>query len=617
MGERVNRVNKVIKDFEKDKKSIEKKYSDKDIKDEIKNVDKAIKDANVTLNIKNLHIKKLENELAQLSPNEKDLIEAYKKSINEEKNDSEYKTVTEKVKEYLDKKEELSIKLSVNKKSNEKAIKQETREAEDKLRADLTQEGMQLDKDINRTELNMKLVLADMKDFKYEYEEKDGLKIPINGDKLAEINDKYEKLKKDLSELKEAKKICEDKLKEFKDRDNKKMEQFSKTWNEVKNAAVDETTKGPKKEPEKEPTKEPEKEPEKEPTKEPEKEPEKEPTKEPEKEPEKEPTKEPEKEPEKEPTKEPEKEPEKEPTKEPEKEPEKEPTKEPEKEPENEVKLIKIDAATKKANVFYGPISGNYEIDTDVNKQLDIDEVIAERKELYKRANLKEIMKLNGVEFPIQQAILRRKINPVIIKAIEDDPQLIDEYVNAVLNKEYFPFEYSINLENSELSKKDFKIMNRLALKEAKIEGNEVIGAKSRLQNLKDLFSNIRNKKLFKKAEKVEELPEGKDVSKLDTKSRKNIFKDAVKITDEKLAKLEAERISKMEEAYKGLTDEQKEALPNLSASEIQRFGIPYNEAVSLLEEYGNKEPQENEKTDVNKETQENDKEQTNDGDAR
>ena len=73
------------------------------------------------------------------------------------------------------------------------------------------------------------------------------------------------------------------------------------------------------------------------------------------------------------------------------------------------VKAIHIEAATGKAY-----------IDTFKNnkKEIDIKEAIENRKGLYKRINLKEIMEKAGVESRINQFMLKRKINPVILEAI-------------------------------------------------------------------------------------------------------------------------------------------------------------------------------------------------------
>ena len=204
------------------------------------------------------------------------------------------------------------------------------------------------------------------------------------------------------------------------------------------------------------------------------------------------------------------------------------------------IKAIYIEAATGKAY-----------IDTFKNnkKEIDIKEAIENRKGLYKRINLKEIMEKAGVESRINQFMLKRKINPVILEAINEDEKMTEEYIYSLIEKKEFPFEYKHDLENSNLSFKDMALMNRVALKESKIDGNEVIGAK-KLYTIKSFFGKIKNKALAK-FNKKEEL----------------------------------EQKNKYNEAYEKLTDEQKAKLATMDVSNIQRLlGFDYNTAVALRE---------------------------------
>ena len=255
----------------------------------------------------------------------------------------------------------------------------------------------------------------------------------------------------------------------------------------------------------------------------------------------------------------------------------------------NNVKIIKIDASTNKASVFYGPIEEN-DIDPNATRELYVDEAIEDRKEIYKSSMLKTVMKVNGVSSSIKQAMLKRKMNPIILKALEGNAEATDEYVKSVINKEAFPFEYEINLENSELPKKDFKVINKIALKEAQIEGNQVIGAKEKFHKLKDFFRNIKDKKGRLANKEVQQIGDGKERQ---PNKKQNGFKEDLQ---EQYKKLEEQRNKNMENAYEKLTDEQKENLPNLSVSDIQKLGIEYNTAFSLYEKYGKKEQQNSEK---------------------
>lgn len=283
-------------------------------------------------------------------------------------------------------------------------------------------------------------------------------------------------------------------------------------------------------------------------------------------------------------------------TEKPEKQPENNKTNESEEEYEDiysnsqdSVKAIHIEAATGKAYV-----------DTFKNnkKEIDIKEAIQNRKGLYKRINLKEIMENAGVESRINQFMLKRKINPVILKAINEDEKMTEKYIYSLINEKEFPFEYKHDLENSNLSFKDMALMNRVALKESKIDGNEVIGAK-KLYTIKSFFGKIKNKALakFNKKEEPKMINE-KNERQEDTKSRKEMFHESIEYTSEeqKANDIELEQKNKYNEAYEKLTDEQKAKLATMDVSNIQRLGFDYNTAVALSEM-----PKENKENSDNK----------------
>lgn len=241
------------------------------------------------------------------------------------------------------------------------------------------------------------------------------------------------------------------------------------------------------------------------------------------------------------------------------------------------VKAIHIEAATGKAY-----------IDTFKNnkKEIDIKEAIENRKGLYKRINLKEIMEKAGVESRINQFMLKRKINPVILEAINENEKMTEEYIYSLIEKKEFPFEYKHDLENSNLSFKDMALMNRVALKESKIDGNEVIGAK-KLYTIKSFFGKIKNKALakFNKKEEPKMINE-KNEKQEDTKNRKERFHEFIEYTPEeqKVNDIELKQKNKYNEAYEKLTDEQKAKLATMDVSNIQRLGFDYNTAVALRE---------------------------------
>lgn len=247
MGERVTKVEKMLKDFEQEQKRIQSKYDVENSQKKIqsryntKTVDKEIQEVDSNLKKSDLHIKRLKDELAKVNPTQKDLIEKYKKAIEVAENDEERKNnlskkqkLMNKKQEKINKRQELIGNLMKDKPNREKKMQQELRESEDKVRAVLTQESIKIDKEIEGIKANMQMTLFNMSNFEYKYEIKDGIRIPTNGEQYKELNDKYTSLNEQLQDLKEAKKVCEDKINEFKEKDAKIAEQMAKAWNSLK-----------------------------------------------------------------------------------------------------------------------------------------------------------------------------------------------------------------------------------------------------------------------------------------------------------------------------------------------------------------------------------------------
>lgn len=248
----------------------------------------------------------------------------------------------------------------------------------------------------------------------------------------------------------------------------------------------------------------------------------------------------------------------------------------------DEIKFIDIKASTGKA---YISTSKNN------NKEIDIKEAIAARKGLYKRIGIKEIMQRLGIDSKIKQFALKRKMNPVILQAIHEDKDLAEEYIDCLIENREFPFKYKNSLMNSSLSNKDTAFMNRIALKERKIEENEIVGAE-RLYKIKTFFKNIKNK-VNKRIEtrKVEMLDSAENKETNDnTKSKKEEFRKRIEKYNEQNSiqkradKIVTELENKYDEAYNSLSDEQKSKLPNMSIRDIQKLGFDYSTSVALSE---------------------------------
>lgn len=237
MGERLSKVRDMVKKYDAKQKAIQNQYNNKDLENRIAEIDKELKPSE-------LYIQRLEKELSEIPETQRDLIEEYKKKIDQEKNpklegeegfdkDAHYDLERRKK---LDEKQKLLEELNnIRKdKNREKNMQNEILDLETKQRAELTQEKMSLDNEIEKVELNMKMTLMDIRDFKYEYEEKDGMKIPKNGDEMRELNDKYSNMQDKLQDLKDARKFCETKLEQFKQKDTIKAQKISEAWYDAK-----------------------------------------------------------------------------------------------------------------------------------------------------------------------------------------------------------------------------------------------------------------------------------------------------------------------------------------------------------------------------------------------
>ena len=106
----------------------------------------------------------------------------------------------------------------------------------DEARRALTQESKRISKELE--EKNKKLLAnrAARAEFKYEYEkDKDGKSTGkiINADVLVQNHKDFEKITEEMAELSKEQESCTKYLEEFRQMDNKKMEEFAKVWNEA------------------------------------------------------------------------------------------------------------------------------------------------------------------------------------------------------------------------------------------------------------------------------------------------------------------------------------------------------------------------------------------------
>ena len=253
--------------------------------------------------------------------------------------------------------------------------------------------------------------------------------------------------------------------------------------------------------------------------------------------------------------------------------------------------FIHINAAKGKAESY---LPGNDRVVEIEN----LDEIVKNRKSQFKRIGVNDILEDLGVDTKFKKFITRRKLNPIILKAIEKEEKLLEKYIESVVEEKKYPFKYEIDLENSCLDNKTTNFLNRIALKENKIEGNEVKGTE-KFHTLKSFFRRISDKahNRFAKKEELKRLETGKD--ELDkTKKSKDKFKKQYMVDIDK--KIEEQNI-KNQQAYAELTNEQKSELSNMSIGDIQNLGYDYNTAVGLLEMGRENSKEENEPQKVEK----------------
>lgn len=176
-----------------------------------------------------------------------------------------------------------------------------------------------------------------------------------------------------------------------------------------------------------------------------------------------------------------------------------------------------------------------------INAQKDedsigIEETFETQKEKFKRLQIpKKCKEIAGG--PFRAFLLRKKINPEIVVALESNPTQLEEYISAIYNKKQLPFELTHDLRGADIFTEHKR--NRYTKAEKKS------GAKV----------------LIEKFNKNEALGEGKDAS--ETKQKTETVRDRVKEDNED------NHIEKgaMEQAEKKLRDTQEQI-----ANDVQKI---------------------------------------------
>lgn len=270
--EETNRVKELISNFETSKEDkyikntpIEeiKEYSDlieekeqldiakKDIEAKIKEYDKE----------NNLKLERLEEELSEVDyvAEGSGVVNEYKKRISDIKQPRETmvnqrEEIIKQIEENLQKQKEVNKRMDEARKEKEKQnqpeIDKEVKELEEEYRRNLNSEIRNIDKKLEVLQINLEIYSFKIRNFNHEMG--DGIVIDVRDDKgdlvskaievekeesekeFRDLQDKYNETIDQISELKEAKKLCEGELQKFKDRETKEAEKFAKAWNDAK-----------------------------------------------------------------------------------------------------------------------------------------------------------------------------------------------------------------------------------------------------------------------------------------------------------------------------------------------------------------------------------------------
>lgn len=239
---------------EKLRKQLRENKTKKEMRDEIGKI-------NSEISVIDLRITKYQEELAKTSPSEKDLVAEYLKNIQKLEDQKNSKEMLARQEE----KEKLETQLKQREKLEKEEIEKALTEQEEEIRSKLAKEKGEIEEDIRNIELqrdkvdiNMKSIMRQMKNFEYKYEdynyevtEKDenGNKVTkqrtsrriANTEEYEKLNADYQKgldsfmsLKETLEDLQEARDLCDKEMDKFRQKDQEKMEKFSKALNDAK-----------------------------------------------------------------------------------------------------------------------------------------------------------------------------------------------------------------------------------------------------------------------------------------------------------------------------------------------------------------------------------------------
>lgn len=231
---KLNKAEQIMQNYRKSVKEIDSQYEN--IEENNNKYETSIKELNEKIAYEKNFIEKLkdgkhEEDLGLIDRAKERLEKALAEKQDIEKNHAEEKTNN--IEEIKKSKVVLPSGREVTRAEKDEIDKNHLK---DEARRALTQESKRISKELE--EKNKKLLAnrAARAEFKYEYEkDKDGKSTGkiINADVLVQNHKDFEKITEEMAELSKEQESCTKYLEEFRQMDNKKMEEFAKVWNEA------------------------------------------------------------------------------------------------------------------------------------------------------------------------------------------------------------------------------------------------------------------------------------------------------------------------------------------------------------------------------------------------
>ena len=231
---KLNKAEQIMQNYRKAVKEIDSQYEN--IEENNNKYETSIKELNEKIAYEKNFIEKLkdgkhEEDLGLIDRAKERLEKALAEKQDIEKNHAEEKTNN--IEEIKKSKVVLPSGREVTRAEKDEIDKNHLK---DEARRALTQESKRISKELE--EKNKKLLAnrAARAEFKYEYEkDKDGKSTGkiINADVLVQNHKDFEKITEEMAELSKEQESCTKYLEEFRQMDNKKMEEFAKVWNEA------------------------------------------------------------------------------------------------------------------------------------------------------------------------------------------------------------------------------------------------------------------------------------------------------------------------------------------------------------------------------------------------